>query len=1215
MSGEKDTKEIIFHSYEIINIKDFKDRGYSEIHFWGLTPDSTSVLIRIEKFPISCYVELPTRIDGEFIEWSEEDPDFIRIINYLKKKLGDNVFTYYEYKEKFRLHYHSSTPRPMILFHFLTEAAMYDLFHIIRYPFTLNGNEIKLTMFENSVDIVRKLHTSRNLKYCQWMKINCYELDENDENRITNTGADPDFLRSINVEIPKKNREFFGLWETMTMVNKEEAMTYVSYPRMLSFDIENYSDNHRSMPKEMNHKHVTYLISCIYQRDSKPETKKRCAIIYGDCDDIIENNQEYAYVIRTKSEHELINAFTILIKNFDPDILSGYNIFAYDYPYLNVRINIKMKKFQQCGRIIGDDVTIFQDTWKSSAYGTQNINILQFSGRISIDLLPIVRRDYKLDKYDLNTVSKYFLDRGKHDVDHKEIFVAYETYTKSNNLNERNKNARNKIREKMLKGYGEIVDLFKEDDRLDLELRKSKEKMTRITKYCIQDAELVVDLFTKLKTWVALVQFSGVVGVTITDLFTRGQQVRCYSQIYDEAAKSGFVVDKRFAQHIPFKGAFVASPMVGLHPIIICLDFNSLYPTIIIAYNLCYSTFVKKEDWDKVPIEWCHVIEFEQEEEVNGKVKDLIAEDDGDDEDEEDDDEEEGNKRKKKEVKTVKKRHEYRFLKAEYKKGIVPRLLERLIDERNRIKKEIKVLEKVKEEYMNDPKGFIEKIEHKLNTLTGKERDVELANISLYLPILHSTDFLKDLLKLLDIKDKEQLARKVSANSMYGFFGAQAAGMMPLIEAALCVTAIGRESIAKVNKMLKEKYNADIAYGDTDSTMVRIPELKNPKDCKKWGLKLMDDINGVGEKRIINEITSEITVIPARKGLFLPPMRIEYEKAGKFFFIAKKKYRYFPYNDNGEFKRHKNGEIDVQNKGLLTARRDNHAMIRRIFDTVANNILFEVPFSDNFSYVVKEMCKLLNGEVDVHELSIIRGIGSNYKNENYFIAVFASELRKMGQPVQPGDRISYVVVKTKEESEGEEIVLGKKMRMIEMWEQSQNEAKNPTATEEELKYMYPAEDIDYFYYINNTMMNPLDQLLSTGYGSYLSKYDRIGYKPIYNRCHFVSMQLPIKVICSFIKDQIDFYNKYRRFVDDDVRFKDIAKKLMTMPDWFEKEVEKYVPIAQPITESIQESMEEKKKPIIKKILREGVPILPKKDTKEDNIVIPNLSKKSRLKIV
>ena len=111
---------------------------------------------------------------------------------------------------------------------------------------------------------------------------------------------------------------------------------------------------------------------------------------------------------------------------------------------------------------------------------------------------------------------------------------------------------------------------------------------------------------------------------SIVDLFTRGQQVRCLSQIYDLAAKHNYIIDARDSRGIRFSGGFVFEPKPGLYENIICLDFASLYPSIMQAFNICHTTLVPPELMDRVPDEDCYVFDFDQEED--------------DDDDEEDDD-------------------------------------------------------------------------------------------------------------------------------------------------------------------------------------------------------------------------------------------------------------------------------------------------------------------------------------------------------------------------------------------------------------------------------------------------------------------------------------------------------------------------------------------------------------------------------------------------
>ena len=87
-------------------------------------------------------------------------------------------------------------------------------------------------------------------------------------------------------------------------------------------------------------------------------------------------------------------------------------------------------------------------------------------------------------------------------------------------------------------------------------------------------------------------------GVPINYLFTRGQQIRVAIQIYKKARKHGFVIPMTRHIDLPgdkFEGAFVIEPKKGYYKTpIATLDFASLYPSIMMAHNLCYTTLVPR---------------------------------------------------------------------------------------------------------------------------------------------------------------------------------------------------------------------------------------------------------------------------------------------------------------------------------------------------------------------------------------------------------------------------------------------------------------------------------------------------------------------------------------------------------------------------------------------------------------------------------------------
>jgi DNA polymerase elongation subunit (family B) len=392
------------------------------------------------------------------------------------------------------------------------------------------------------------------------------------------------------------------------------------------------------------------------------------------------------------------------------------------------------------------------------------------------------------------------------------------------------------------------------------------------------------------------------------------------------------------------------------------------------------------------------------------------------------------------------------------------------------------------------------------------------------------------------VLDKRQNALKVSANSMFGFLGVQNGGILPLIEGAMSITARGRELIGKVNSFLETEYSGKVVYNDTDSVMIDL-NITDMKECQKWGDLLMAVISGTPEEYDDNGV-----YVPAKPGLFPHPLKMEFEKAMRMLCIRKKKYAAYLIDENGEFETDGKGKNYVLKKGIMIARRDNHKFSRDTYLSLLMAVLDRKDIDYSYNIVIKSIITLLRRQIQPKgNLSIIRGLGAEYKSEGYFMKVFAGELSRMGKPAEAGERLEYVVVKTQEEKLGYEVPLGKKMRTIEMWEESWD--RNNLNK----KGFYPPENIDSLYYIKNTMMKPLDQLFTVCYSGELKKCkaENIGYQPEYSRCKFTPIVKPAKMMCSMIEDFVKFYKKYPEFSDDE-KFAAIADQIEKLPEWFKQ---------------------------------------------------------------
>jgi DNA polymerase delta subunit 1 len=98
-------------------------------------------------------------------------------------------------------------------------------------------------------------------------------------------------------------------------------------------------------------------------------------------------------------------------------------------------------------------------------------------------------------------------------------------------------------------------------------------------------------------------EMARVTGVPIKFLFTRGQQIKVTSQLYRKAYEVDMLIpnEKKNADgEGKYEGATVIEPDIGYYTDpIATLDFASLYPSIMMAHNLCYSTLIPPDQVHK----------------------------------------------------------------------------------------------------------------------------------------------------------------------------------------------------------------------------------------------------------------------------------------------------------------------------------------------------------------------------------------------------------------------------------------------------------------------------------------------------------------------------------------------------------------------------------------------------------------------------------------
>jgi len=497
------------------------------------------------------------------------------------------------------------------------------------------------------------------------------------------------------------------------------------------------------------------------------------------------------------TEREVLIAWTQLIQRIDPDIILGYNIFGFDISYMFTRPRILLEReyqnwcaccdqlkdlshpspnswrqhvedfrkrlahtpqqhtyfdnlikplkwttvediqttkldyyvpeqwdetqFAQMSRIRGHKATLCEKSMESHAYGHNDYRLADTYGRVWLDVFQMIKHEHNLPSYKLDYVGDHFVGQKKVDMSPYELF-------------------------RLFQDGGEAG-------------------RTKIAIYCVQDTYLPLRIIDHLLWIHNNIAMANVCCVKMNTIILQGQQIKVFSQLANLAREKGYGIiesernDDVFEEETKkekYQGATVLTAQGGAYGFkakpetnfpIAGLDFASLYPSVMIAYNLCYTTMIddtkltpKQKEYIKYEVvEWddyhyAFVQSIRESDETNEIWTPYI--------------------------------------------GLLPQLLSHLLAERKKIKKRM-----------------------------AEETD----------PIRKS------------IYNGQQLAVKISANSVYGFTGT-VQGILPCRPIAMSTTTLGRKMIDMSKNYAETHYNAEVIYGDsiTSQTHVHLRRADGP---------------------------------------------------------------------------------------------------------------------------------------------------------------------------------------------------------------------------------------------------------------------------------------------------------------------------------------------------------------------------------------------------
>jgi DNA polymerase elongation subunit (family B) len=538
----------------------------------------------------------------------------------------------------------------------------------------------------------------------------------------------------------------------------------------------------------------------------------RTVFVLGEC---AESGDETVEFVSCDTEEEMLLQFAEEIRIRNPDILCGYNIFGFDDAYIEGRIDkLGIREEFEVSRI-----KMIESNWGDKKFETKktelaagkfDLRYLTIRGRLGVDLLLNMRREHNLDNFKLDNVAFTFLrDKVlKYSDNHITTkstrglrngnYVRFELVGNTNDpvydgekfeVYDVEKNGfKIKCEEILFTDFTaeemkHIEWSFSKDDvspqeMFELHRTGGPEGRARVARYCIQDCDLVATLMGKLDTLVNARGMADVCKVPMQYVLTRGQGIKIFSAVVYYASQRDQII--RTQESIPgdgiaYEGAIVLPPKIGMYldqPVSV-LDFNSLYPTNMIAYNLSPDTIVYTKEYTSEGF----LVRPPKEEMV--KIKEWVA----------------GLEEKG-----------YVFEEIDYDNKETGGKTVCVFVQPNDNPMTLGVLPKTLEIMLKKRKEFKQKME---------DLQYDEAQRSVF--------------------NGAQLAYKVVANSIYGQAGARTSPIRNMFVAA-CTTAAGRRALQFARRVAESEFGGDVVYGDTDSIFVKFP-TKDVAESIRMGLE------------------------------------------------------------------------------------------------------------------------------------------------------------------------------------------------------------------------------------------------------------------------------------------------------------------------------------------------------------------------------------------
>ena len=415
---------------------------------------------------------------------------------------------------------------------------------------------------------------------------------------------------------------------------------------ILTFDIETSSTRGLGhLPKpEYDEDEIFMIGMTLHYKNENIPIKKICI-----CTQECESEEDWKLYV-CGNQTKLILLFASIISKLKPNFIVGFHDSVYDWPFIiekAKKLNI-YKKFAEILLLrnfqLENQIQFYERKTEIKITANESIEstIFKIPGIICIDVRIALRKIF--DRTERSSL-KYFLEKmgleEKIDLPPNKIWKYYQ-------------DSKNNV----------IIDGMNEYESKQIH----KENIKLIAKYCINDAWSCQRLMVKQSIIDSYIEMARLSYISLYDSYAYGNGIRVKNLLGYYSIKKNILysmISNNEKNDVKYPGAYVFDPQTGLNnkrPVS-CLDLNSLYPSIIMTYNISPEKIIFKHDISKYKNRKdLHKIEFEFN---NEKI----------------------------EAWTVRHNNQ------QHKKGIYVILLEELFTQRLKLKKQLSELEKDSFEY------------------------------------------------------------------------------------------------------------------------------------------------------------------------------------------------------------------------------------------------------------------------------------------------------------------------------------------------------------------------------------------------------------------------------------------------------------------------------------------------------------------------------------